>query len=149
VLGVFPTGVMVLTAVFEGGERVGMTIGSFTSLSLKPQLVMFSVARTAKSLPGLLKARQYGINVLRHDQQAMSAQFANAHHDKWKNVALRIGQTGCLLLSDALAAFECIPHATYEGGDHLIFVVEVTHFESHEAADPLVFYRGRYAQLAT
>lgn len=147
-LGAFPTGVIVVTAAF-GDKRVGLTIGSFTSLSLQPRLVMFSVACGAKSLPWLLKARQYGINVLRNDQQAMSVQFANAHHDKWANVALRTGPTGCLLLADALAAFECIPHATYEGGDHVILVGEVTHFESDGTADPLVFYRGRYAQLAS
>lgn len=147
-LGAFPTGVVVLTAMTERGERFGMTIASFSSVSLKPALILFSVARTANSLPILLKARRYGINVLRSDQQAMSMQFAKALHDKWANTAVRTSGTGCLLLADALAAFECTPYATHDGGDHLIFVGEVAHFESNAVADPLVFFRGRYVRLA-
>lgn len=148
-LGVFPTGIVVVTAWDAQGGPLGMTMNSFTSLSLRPPLVLFSIDRGSLGLPAWLRARGYAMNVLARGQEHLSNRFARALSDKWQGVACRDGLHQAPLLSDALATFECAAHATFDGGDHVIFVARVERFECGGQAEPLVFHRGRYTTLAS
>ena len=147
-LGEFATGVAVVTARGRGEELIGMTMSSFNSVSIDPPLVLFCVDRKARSLPAMLEARGFAINVLARDQEGISNQFARALTDKWNQIRTSVGHAEAPLISGALAHFECAPFANYDGGDHVIFVVRVLrHTTRSEAAAPLIFFRGRYRDL--
>jgi len=147
-LGLFPTGVAVVTTTAPDGGPIGTTVSSFNSVSLAPPLVLFSVARTALAFPVWDTAERYAVNLLREEQSEISTGFARARGDKWQGVAVRPGQGGAPLLPDALACFECESFGRHDGGDHLILVGRVTGFRVSPAASrPLVFFRGRYRQL--
>jgi flavin reductase (DIM6/NTAB) family NADH-FMN oxidoreductase RutF len=147
-LGEFATGVAVVTARGKGQELIGMTMSSFNSVSVDPPLVLFCVDRKARSLPAMLEARGFAINVLARDQEGISNQFARALTDKWNQIETSVGHAEAPLISGALAHFECAPFGDYNGGDHVIFVVRVVrHTTRDEAAAPLIFFRGRYRDL--
>jgi flavin reductase (DIM6/NTAB) family NADH-FMN oxidoreductase RutF len=150
-LGHFATGVVVITApgLAESDKPIGITVNSFTAISLDPPLVLFSAARSLRSLPALMAAQHFGINLLHHQQRHVSSRFADARSSKWDGIGFEPGETlGCPLLRDTLAHFECLPHATFDGGDHVIFLVRVERFWTSTTADaPLIFFRGDYRNL--
>jgi flavin reductase (DIM6/NTAB) family NADH-FMN oxidoreductase RutF len=146
----FATGVAVITApgLTPDEAPVGVTVNSFTAISLDPPLVLFSAARKLHSLPALLAARHYGINLLNGEQESLSARFAKADTSKWDGVKAEAGkQVECALIPGTLAHFECVPHATFDGGDHMVFLVRVVRFAVDLACAPLVFFRGAYCRL--
>ena len=149
-LGLFPTGVAVVTARGTGGALHGVTISSFNAVSLDPPLVLFSLSRKLFSLQEFLLADAFAINFLQEDQQELSARFSKALSNKWENVAHKAGVTGALVLLPAVAVLECTPHAQYDGGDHVIVVGRVNHIECQEcSSSPLVFFRGGYHRLTS
>lgn len=143
-LGRFATGVAVVTAVTDDGARAGMTISSFNSVSLDPPLVLFSIGRKAHSLPLLLRARSFAVNVLAHDQRAVADAFARPLTDKWSGLSISEAPGEAALIDDALAQFRCAPHASHDGGDHVIFVARVLGFAASDRTAPLVFHAGAY-----
>lgn len=147
-LGEFATGVAIVTARGSGEELIGMTMSSFNSVSIDPPLVLFSVDRKARSLPSMLAAKGYAINILARDQENISNQFARALSNKWDQVKTSIGHAEAPLITGALAHFECEPYAHHDGGDHIIFVVRVVRHTAHSGQPaPLIFFRGRYRDL--
>jgi flavin reductase (DIM6/NTAB) family NADH-FMN oxidoreductase RutF len=147
-LGMFPTGVAVVTAEGANGEgRVGMTITSFNSVSINPPLVLFSISKKALSLRVLRKAPMYSINVLGQEHQHISTRFATANTDKWAGMEVDCHDGLPFTLADSSVAFQCEPFAEYEGGDHLIFVGQVLRIHRRESKAPLVFYAGKYAAI--
>ena len=148
VFGRFATGVAVVSAIDMNGQRVGLTINSFSSVSLDPPLVLFSVSCTAPSLKTLISVDRFAINVLAEDQHQISHHFARPSEDKWQGIETRVGQGGCLLIGCALAHFECTPFATHQAGDHVILIGSVIRYEAGRGA-PLVFYQGKYHALTT
>jgi flavin reductase (DIM6/NTAB) family NADH-FMN oxidoreductase RutF len=146
-LGRFPTGVAIATAIVDG-ERIGMTISSFNSVSIDPPLILFSVARSALSIDAWLRTESFAINLLAEHQGPDAMRFARARSDKWNDTRVRTGLTGSPLIDEAIATFECISHARYDGGDHMILVGRVVAIESNEQQRPLVFYSSGFCSLA-
>ena len=148
-LGLFPTGVVIVTTLTAAGERLGITVSSFNSVSLAPPLVLFSIARSAYGLPAWAQAQSYAINVLSETQDGLSTRFAKSLADKWNAITPLAGETGAPILANALAAFECVPYAHYDGGDHLIMVGRVVAIRRMDMAGrrPLIFCGGRYRCL--
>jgi flavin reductase (DIM6/NTAB) family NADH-FMN oxidoreductase RutF len=145
--GRFATGVAVITARDSEGP-MGLTVNSFASVSLAPPLLLFSVARTCRSLDRLSAAAGYAVNVLGRDQEALSNRFSGRGGEKWTpEIRVLQGSHGAPLLDGALAAFECRPFARHEAGDHLVFIGEVLRFEAADEGEPLLFYRGAYRGL--
>jgi len=147
-LGAFATGVTVITARSESGGDVGITVNSFSAVSLEPPLVLWSLGRDAQSFDSFVAAEHFVIHVLAEDQQALSNHFATKSNDKFTGLALERGDTGIALLQGCAARFDCKTAFRYEGGDHVIIVGEVFHIEN-TALPPLVFHRGSYHRLAT
>ncbi|MFG1378140.1 flavin reductase family protein [Xanthobacter autotrophicus] len=147
-LGAFATGIAIVAAEGEDGALVGMTMSSFNAVSLDPPLVLFSVARSALSLPALRTARAYGISVLARHQQDLSGRFSRAQGEKWAGVAHLRGAGGAPLIAEAAAHLECVPHAIHDGGDHEIFIARVLAHRCEPTADPLVFHAGCYRSLS-
>jgi len=148
-LGAFATGVAVVTGQTGKGERIGMTVSSFNSVSITPPLVLFSVARRAHSYAAWTGMQNYAINILSQQQEDISNRFARPLGDKWAGLIVLDGNTGLPVLPNALAVFECESYARYDGGDHEIFVGRVLTFRvsPHKQEEPLIFYGGRYRRL--
>ena len=146
-LGHFATGVAVVTASCASGPPIGMTVNSFTSVSLDPPLILFSVDKRAFSLAAFRAAQHFGVNVLAGSQRELSSRFARPLSDKWEGVGFQHGHGGAPLLEGALVHFECVPWADYDGGDHVIFVCRVLRFALPGGRDPLVFFAGRYTAI--
>ncbi|RJG03482.1 flavin reductase [Noviherbaspirillum sedimenti] len=146
-LGTFATGVTIVTTRGPDGEDVGLTANSFNSVSLDPPLVLWSLAKTSKSIEAFTQATHFAVHILAADQEPLSNQFAKRGIDKFAGVALERGEGGIPLIKGCGARFQCRAAYQYEGGDHVILVGEVSAFE-HDQRDPLLFYKGRYA-LAT
>lgn len=144
-LGVFATGVVVVTACDAEGARVGLTVNSFNSVSLDPPLILWSLSLRAPSLPVFRRAEHFVINVLAADQEHLSKHFARGHADKFTDVPCIAASHGAPILLGAAAHFECRRAYEYYGGDHLIFIGRV---ERHAHCDktPLIFLRGAYLE---
>jgi flavin reductase (DIM6/NTAB) family NADH-FMN oxidoreductase RutF len=149
-LGQFATGVAVVTSQVDG-VNMAMTVSSFNAVSLRPPLVLFSIARNAQSFDLWQRARSFAVMVLQEGQGPLSNKFARSGENKWHDVDVVAGVTEAPLLPTWLACFECKVYARYDGGDHEIVVGEVVHLQgsSHQSSGPLVFYRGRYRVLST
>jgi flavin reductase (DIM6/NTAB) family NADH-FMN oxidoreductase RutF len=143
-LGMFATGVTVVTARRADGTLVGLTANSFNSVSLEPPLVLWSLSRSAGSMPAFERGSHYAINILAAEQHALAVRFASKDIDRFAGVAFRKGAGGAPVLEGSAAVFECFNRSQYEEGDHIIFVGEVEHCERREGASPLIFHGGRY-----
>ena len=149
-LGLFPTGVAVITAAASIYEQpIGITVSSFSSVSLDPPLILFSIDNRCLSLEELKCSKGYAVNVLGQYQQALSNRFAASREDKWADIDFHCGVTNSPLLASASAIFECEPYEQYGGGDHIIFVGKVINIARVHDDEPLplVFYRGAYREL--
>lgn len=146
-LGQFATGVTVVTTRTADGRNIGMTANSFSSVSLEPPLVLWSLARTAPSLNDFLQASHFAINVLGADQHGLSGQFARPASDKFAGVSFSHGKAGMPVLDDVAAVLVCRNVTQYEGGDHLIFLGEIEQCR-YSGVEPLVFHAGRYRVAA-
>lgn len=144
VLGHYPTGVAVITASTPDGP-VGLSINSFTSVSLEPPLVLFCPALTSSTWPQLRAAGRIAINVLSAGQESVSRLFASRSGDRFSAVDYSLGSNGAPLLSDALGWLECRVQAEYPAGDHTVVIAEIEQMGVHaDIGDPLVFFRGAY-----
>jgi 3-hydroxy-9,10-secoandrosta-1,3,5(10)-triene-9,17-dione monooxygenase reductase component len=143
VLGTFATGVVVVTATAD--RPLGLTCQSFSSLSLDPPMVSFNPARTSTTWPRIREVGRFCVNVLAHDQDELSEQFARAGVDRFAGVGWTISPNGSPILDDVSAWIDCELSAEYGGGDHTIVVGEVQALQANPERHPLIFYRGRYA----
>jgi len=143
-LGMFATGVTIVTARASDGAVIGLTANSFNSVSLDPPLVLWSLAQAAGSLPVFRAGSHYAINVLAKDQKTLAERFATRGADRWTGVSFTDGMGGAPLLEGAAATFECFNRSRYEEGDHVIFVGEVERCSWRVGASPLLFHGGRY-----
>ena len=146
--GCFATGITVITTVDAEGALYGVTANSFASLSLDPPLVLFCLDYKSMSFEAFRAGTHFAVNILREDQQALSAHFARSNADKWANLSFDTWDTGCPILPESVASMECEIASIHEGGDHIIIVGRVLRADHDEsAASPLIFYRGRYQGL--
>ncbi|RWI50501.1 MAG: flavin reductase [Mesorhizobium sp.] len=145
-LGCFPTGVAIVTAKTGNEPPVGMTINSFSSVSLDPPLVLWSLRRNAFSRDGYLKAGRFVINVLREDQKHLAMRFAQPESKYFRDEEIEHSEDGMLRLSGCAATFDCTTAEVVDAGDHLILIGEVQRFIATDL-QPLVFCRGAFAAL--
>lgn len=143
-LGMFATGVTIVTTRATDGQPVGLTANSFNSVSLEPPLVLWSLSRAAASLATFREGSHYAINVLAADQKELAERFAARGTDRWSGVDTLAGTGGVPLIAGAAATFECFNRSRYEEGDHVIFVGEVERCTWREGASPLLFHGGRF-----
>src|SRR5258706_6781100 len=147
-LGAFPTGVCLVTTLAPDGQRAGLTVNSFSSVSVDPPMVLWSLARTANCAPVFRDAEYFSINVLGATDAPLSSHFAKPGGDKFAPHLHRFsaGLGGAPVLEGAVASFECHSRHRYYGGDHVVVIGVVERYK-HTDLPPLVFHRGRYADL--
>ncbi|HET8725871.1 MAG TPA: flavin reductase family protein [Alphaproteobacteria bacterium] len=140
------TGVAVATTRTDEEGLIGVTINSFTSVSLDPPMVLFCLERRARTLPAFQEAGFFAVNVLAADQQAHSVRFSR-RADDWDGVGHSIWSTGAPIIDGCVAACDCTVDALYDGGDHVILIGRVQRIAAATEREPLVYHRGRYARV--
>jgi flavin reductase (DIM6/NTAB) family NADH-FMN oxidoreductase RutF len=151
VMGRFATGISVITTLDRAGRPAGITVSAMSSVSLEPPLVMVALARTRFITPLVAERGRFAVNVLRHDQQAVSDCFAHAPvspgRDEFCGADWHPGPAGLPLLEATLATLECSVVQTFSVGDHELFIGRVDSLEVHAEADPLLYFRRQYLRV--
>ena len=146
-LGCFATGVTVVTCLDGGGQPTGLTVNSFTSVSLDPPLLLVCLAKRAASSAALVTASHFAVNVLQTGQQPASIRFSTRDQDRFGTTAWSTGEAGAPILKDSMGVFECERYAVHEGGDHHILIGQVVKATFDAQLDPLLYFRGSYRRL--
>lgn len=147
-LGCFATGITVVTTLCPDGHHVGVTVNSFSSVSLDPPLVLFSLGRASHAFDFFVNGPAFAVNILADDQEFLSGRFSRRDlQDRWEGVGVERWDTGVPILTGCLANIECDREAVHDGGDHAIIVGRVRRLVSRVEGKPLLYFRGRYAAL--
>jgi flavin reductase (DIM6/NTAB) family NADH-FMN oxidoreductase RutF len=143
----FATGITVVTVVDENGHPHGMTVNSFSSVSLDPPLILVSIDLRNAILGHFLTSRYFAINILAEHQQHLSRRFSSTSENRFRDVDWHKGQTGVPLLDGVLGHLECAVTQTFEAGDHTVLIGEVL-FAGYRQGRPLVYFGSSYQNLA-
>ncbi len=147
VLGHVPTAVSVITAMTANGPA-GMTVGSFTSISLDPPLAGFFATRTSQTLGLVSQAGRFTANVLSESQAAASKAFASSRGSRFEGVDWTQSESGTPHLANALAWIDCTVQSQAETGDHIAVIGAVDRLTlASPGGRPLIFFRGAYCHL--
>lgn len=146
-LGCFATGVTVVTCLDTDGQPAGLTVNSFTSVSLDPPLLLVCLAKRAASAEALVGASHFAVNVLQTGQQPASIRFSTRDQDRFGATPWSTGEAGAPILRDSMGVFECARHAVHDGGDHHILIGQVVKATFDAKLDPLLYFRGSYRRL--
>jgi flavin reductase (DIM6/NTAB) family NADH-FMN oxidoreductase RutF len=144
VLGCYPTGVCVITSQDDAGAKVGLVVGSFTSISLDPPLVGFFPDKSSSTWPKIEATGRFCVNVLGSHQQDLSARFSARGEDKFGDLAHETSPAGLPLFRETLAWIDCTIDQVVEVGDHWLVVGAVNSLGAGEQGQPLLYFRGRY-----
>ena len=145
--GRFATGVTIASVIDREGAPHGLTVSSFTSVSLSPPLILVCLGHEVTVIDHFRAARFFGISVLSEDQRHLSERFARKGADRFNGVSWEPGETGVPLIPGVLAAIECETRDRITSGDHDIFVGEMMRGRVSEG-NPLVYFASRYRRLA-
>lgn len=141
-----PTSVVVITGAGMGGEPLGITIGSFASISLDPPLAGFYIGNASRTWPLIAASGKFCANVLASDQTEMCWRFAKDAVDGSRFDGLQLGTSpnGSPVLPTVIATIDCTLHATHHVGDHDLVVGAVTHLAATSSTkSSMVFYKGK------
>ncbi|HET6651235.1 MAG TPA: flavin reductase family protein [Nocardioides sp.] len=145
--GIFPTGVVAVAAEVDG-RLVGLAASSFTSVSLEPALVSFSVANTSKTWPALRTSTRLGLTVLADHQNDVCRQLAGPVESRFDDLAVTVSEDGAVTLDDGLVRYDCSIHEEVTAGDHTIVLLQLHAVEHADTSLPLVFHRSGFGRLA-
>lgn len=149
VMGHWGTGVTIVSTPGRDGKPYGLTVSSFTSVSLDPPLILICLDNRISGLQAFKDSGKFGVSVLAEGQADLSTLFARKDTVRPEELYVT-GSTGVPLMKDALATLECKTHAIYPGGDHQILVGEVLAAAlgtGGEGTGPLLYFRGKYRKL--
>jgi Conserved protein/domain typically associated with flavoprotein oxygenases, DIM6/NTAB family len=146
VMGNFATGITVVTTRDESGTPYGLTVNSFTSVSLNPVLVLVCLENKLSGLQSFKDSKYFGVSILSEHQEHLSRMFAKRDAERPPSIYFD-GKLGMPLLKSAVAVMECKVVAVYAAGDHQIFLGEVESAELLQPDHPLLYFRGKYRTL--
>jgi len=144
--GAFPSGVVAVAASVKG-QLTGIAASSFTSVSIDPPLVSFSIATSSSTWPLLREAEHLGISVLADHHDAVCRQLAGPREDRFAGLPFKVTGNGAVLLDEAVATYDCSLHEEVVAGDHVIVLLEVHEVGGGDGEHPLVFHRSTFAKL--
>ncbi|MEU8873761.1 flavin reductase family protein [Streptomyces javensis] len=149
VLGHFPSGITAITSRDAQGRPVGMTVASFTSVSLTPPLVAFLPGKTSSTFPVIAERGTFCVNVLAGDQERICRALSVSGGDKFAEVPWRPGPNGDPVIDGVVAWIDCGIEAVHDAGDHYIVIGRVNDLDADSTASPLLFFRSRYNHLVS
>lgn len=138
------TGVTIVTTVGDNEEPIGVTANSFSSVSLEPPMILWSLSNGAHSRLAFQNAEYFCIHVLTAAQQELAERFARAGADKFGSLECTRGLGSVPLLQEFVARFQCRTVDQHLVGDHIVFFGEVLQYNKTDER-PLVFHGGRYS----
>lgn len=144
VFGHYPTGVSIVTGIGDDQEPIGLTIGSFNSVSLDPPLVAFYAAKTSATFAELRRSDSFVVNVLGAGQDNYCKAFGRPRDERFSGIGWRAGVTGVPVLDDTVAWIECSMERIEEAGDHYWVLGRVLALDVGKSNKPLVFVRGKF-----
>lgn len=144
-LGGFATGVAVVTTADGAGGAIGITVNSFTSVSLDPPLVLWCLDDASDRRDPFVTTERFAVNILGADEAALSDRFARGEEFQLSPADLDPGASDPPRLRHALSRLSCSVRERIQLGDHLVLIGEVTAFDSDDG-DGLLYFRGRYAR---
>lgn len=147
-MGSFATGVCVVSANNAYGEPIGMTVNSFSSVSLDPPLVLVCLGEDSPRSRAIINAGQFNISILSDTQMDVSSFFAQPGQGLADTAMIVHGLNTCPAMAGSAAVIECNVETQYPGGDHVILIGRVTHVAVDSDANPFLYFRGRYRTLA-
>ena len=143
----YPTGVTIVTTVYNN-EYYGLTVNSFTSLSLDPPLVLIAIDKRLASHEAIDKSNVYAVNILPDDMKELAIKFATApREERFKGLKIRTAKTGSPIIEGAIAYLDCRVTAKYPGGDHTIFIGEIVDAQIMNNKLPLIYYNRNYYSI--
>jgi flavin reductase (DIM6/NTAB) family NADH-FMN oxidoreductase RutF len=145
--GIFPSGVVAVAAEVDG-RLIGLAASSFTSVSLDPPLVSFSVANTSKTWPDLRRTSHLGVTILADHHGEACRQLAGPVDTRFDGLAVSATDEGAVTLDEGLARFDCTVYREVEAGDHIIVLLQLHAVEHPETGSPLIFHRSGFGRLA-
>ncbi len=148
VLGHYPTGVSLVTALDDEGAPVGMVVGSFTSVSMDPALVAYFAMVTSRSYAQIRSSGRFCVNVLAADQEPLSRSFASRGPDKFAGLSWHAAPSGSPILDDAVAWIDCETEVVHSAGDHDIVIGRVIDLDVAAPRPSLLFFRGGYGSFS-
>ncbi|MFG2652120.1 flavin reductase family protein [Streptomyces sp. NPDC048436] len=147
VCGRFVTGVTVITCQGMDKDPVGLTVNSFTSVSMDPPLVLFCVHKESRALAAVRACGSFAVNILASDQAGVCRDFAARDSARFGELPHRPGSTGSPVIDGALAFLDCRLHAMFSGGDHEVVLGEVVDLGLLREEPPLAFFRSAHPRL--
>lgn len=149
VLGHFPSGIAAVTSRDARGRPVGMTVASFTSVSLDPPLVAFLPGKTSSTFPVIAERGTFCVNVLAADQERICSALSVSGGDKFAEVTWHPGPHGDPVVDGAVAWIGCTIEAVHDAGDHYIVIGRVDDLDADSTASPLLFFQSRFNHLVS
>lgn len=137
----FATGVMVVTGNYN--DYFGITINSFSSVSLEPLLISFNIDKKAKTYDMIKKSNYYNFNFLSKQNEPYLKQFANHDENKFKGVNFQLDQNNVPILNNNLALLRAKKYKIYPAGDHDIILCKVLSGGKNDHAKPLIYYNSK------
>jgi flavin reductase (DIM6/NTAB) family NADH-FMN oxidoreductase RutF len=142
----FATGICVAGVVTADGVPHGLTVNSFTSVSLDPPMILICLNHASGVIDWFRQSEHFGISILEEAQQGISGQFAQRGHDRFNGVAWHRGETGVPLLDNALGSMECRVSQMVRAGDHDVFIADVVRATTGSGR-PLIYFDSGYRSV--
>ncbi|AXF12928.1 flavin reductase (plasmid) [Paraburkholderia graminis] len=142
-MGEFPSGVTIVTTM-ENGRPLGSTVSAFSSLSLRPRLLLVCLDLRSNTLAAINKTGTFAVNILSDGAQALALKFGAKEGEKFSDVDYEIGDLGCPLLTDCCANIECRLTTSYMEGDHAILIGQPGTIVREPMRSPLIYHRGAF-----
>jgi 3-hydroxy-9,10-secoandrosta-1,3,5(10)-triene-9,17-dione monooxygenase reductase component len=146
IMGTFATGITVVTTMHKSAP-VGITVNSFTSVSLDPPLVLWCLANDADSYDIFANCKNFAVHILHEEQEEISQIFSTKNSSKFENLQWETGEFGAPILKDCASCFQCETEIGYSGGDHIILLGRVKAIENNTEKHPLVYHNSNYHAL--
>ena len=143
----FATGVTVITCLDVEGQHHGITISSFTTVSLEPPLILWSLKKHSRLMPWVEVGKKHLIHVLERSQENLAMHFATVKLDQFVGVDHKLAVSGLTQIEHCVAYYECETISVHIGGDHNIIVAKVINLKNHPEKEPLIFARSKFVGL--
>lgn len=142
----YPSGIVIITATNEQGAPIGIAANSFTSLSIDPLLVLWSIGNKSSSYQIFKKGTRFAVHLLAGKQSELVRIFSRKGIDRFSQIDWELSKNNLPIIKGAYATFECDTYETIEAGDHAIIIGSVRQIKT-DIKNPLLYHQRRVGPL--
>lgn len=147
IMGNYPTGVTIVTTTTDDGTPVGLTVNSFASVSLEPQLILWSIDHKVSSLKEFTRGGKFAVHVLAGEQQEVCGTFASRVEDRFATCEWKMSDNGLPIIEGTFGLFECETFQTIDAGDHTIIIGKVIDLQIDKDKEPMMYHRRVFGSV--